>query len=90
MKHMKKRRIPARTEDVVAKVTCDICGAEINERHGYDIDKITVERKTGSCYPEGGNNVRVTVDLCGDCFDGKLLPWLKTQGAVPATAETDW
>lgn len=87
MKHTKLMSIPAKTREVIDKVTCDLCGNEI-ETVGYDCENITVSHRVGTMYPEGGGGVETVVDMCGSCFDSKLVPWLKTQGADPKP--TDW
>lgn len=82
MLNMKTVDVPATTKEVVESVTCDICGAETN-KPGYDIDETTINYRYGERYPEGGSWSEVVVDLCGKCFEEKLIPWLKSQGATP-------
>lgn len=89
MKHMKTIQIPAKTEKVVEKITCDLCGKEISDTQ-FKIDDVEICHESGSSYPEGGSGTRIAVDMCGDCFNGKLMPWLKSQGAEPRTEEWDW
>lgn len=82
MKHMKKVEIAATTRDETDFVTCDLCG-ECIEEAGYNIDEIEVRHRTGKSYPESGAGKETYVDMCGKCFDEKLVPWLRTQGAEP-------
>ncbi len=89
MKHLKTVEVPATTRETVDFVTCDLCGEKIDVR-GYDVDEVEVRHKTGSNYPEGGSGDETSVDMCGKCFDEKLVPWLRSQGAVPGTDEWDW
>lgn len=89
MKHMKTVEVPATTKEVVDRVTCDLCGAVINVR-GYDVDEVEVRHKTGSNYPEGGSGDETSVDMCGECFDEKLVPWLRSQGVEPRTEDWGW
>jgi hypothetical protein len=89
MKHMRTEQIPATTREVVDKVTCDLCGTEINCRGG-DAEEVEVKHRTGFSYPEGGAGEEVSVDLCGKCFDEKLVPWLRSQGVEPRTEDWDW
>lgn len=89
MKHMKTVEVPATTRETVDFVTCDLCGEKIDVR-GYDVDEVEVHHKTGSNYPEGGSGYETSVDMCGKCFDEKLVPWLRSQGAEPRTDEWDW
>ena len=89
MKHTKTVTVPAREETVTEKVTCDLCGNEIKKERG-NAENVEVKHTTGSSYPDGGMGEEVSVDLCGTCFDTKLIPWLTEQGAVPATREWDY
>lgn len=89
MKHMKTVEVPATTRDVVNFVACDLCGAKISVR-GYEIDEVEVRHKTGNNYPEGGSGNETSVDMCGKCFDKKLVPWLRSQGVEPRTEDWDW
>lgn len=89
MKHMKTVQVPATKKQVVEKVTCDLCGAEI-KRTGYSAEEVEIKHRTGDNYPEGGIGDETSVDMCGKCFDEKLVPWLRSQGAEPRTEEWDW
>jgi hypothetical protein len=89
MKHMKTVRVPATTKDYVDFVTCDLCGARIKDEQ-YVIDEVEVRHRAGTNYPEGGNGTEISVDVCGKCFDEKLIPWLKSQGAEPHVEEWDY
>ena len=88
MKHTEKRAAE-RIETFVVKVTCDICHEEIRREHG-SAEEVTVEHKTGFSYPEGGSGETVLVDICPKCFDERLVPWLKSQGAEPRKEEWSW
>ena len=89
MKHMKTVEVPATTRERVDFVTCDLCGAKIEDRP-FEVNEVEVRHKTGSNYPEGGSGDEVSVDMCGKCFDQKLVPWLRSQGVEPSTREWDW
>ena len=89
MKHMKTVSVPASTREVVEFVSCDLCGAKIKGKD-FDVNEVEVRHKTGWSYPEGGSGVEVSVDMCGKCFDEKLVPWLRSQGIQPNTREWDW
>ena len=89
MKHIKTIEVPATTRETVDFVVCDLCGARINEKN-YDVDEVEVRHKTGHSCPDGGNGEETSVDMCGKCFDEKLVPWLRSQGAEPRTEEWDW
>lgn len=79
MKHTELTEIPARMEEITVKVTCDLCGSEIPQ-YGVHVDRVTITRNTGRSYLEGGSGDTFSVDMCGNCFESKLTPWLESQG----------
>lgn len=90
---------PAHEHTSVDHVTCDLCGAKGKEgfwgqnkwtNGDYDIDETTVAFKSGSAYPEGGSYKSWSVDICSNCFNTKLRPWLEQQGAKFDMEESDW
>ena len=89
MKHMKTVQIPATTKQVEYKVTCDLCGEEI-KNEAFSAEEVEVRHKTGLSYPEGGSGDETSVDMCGKCFDTKLVPWLRSLDVEPMTREWDW
>jgi hypothetical protein len=89
MKHYKTVQVPAKESKVLYKTTCDLCGGEITSAC-YDAEEVEIRHRTGSNYPEGGSGEEVEVDMCGTCFDSKLVPWLREQGANPEPEEWDW
>lgn len=99
MKHYKTEKVPATTREVLDHTTCDICARTTREGDlpfgqdwapaEFDVDAVTVERHFGTNYPSGPNLKVTTFDICGNCFEEKLLPWLKEQGATPRTYEVD-
>ena len=88
MKHYKTVTIPEYTKNVEDKVTCDLCGVKITT-DTYEVDEVTVKHQYGHSYPEGGFGQEVEVDMCGECFESKLMPWLSSQG-VTQLVERDW
>ena len=88
MKHMKTVVVPEQRDQVVDFVTCDFCGVK-HANHSYDINEVEVRHKEGVLYPEGGSGTETRVDMCGKCFDEKLVPWLRSQGCLPCTVEWD-
>jgi hypothetical protein len=38
----------------------------------------------------GGNITTEIVDLCGKCWETRLIPWLMSQGCTMRTKERDW
>lgn len=86
---MKTVQVPASEKEIVDRVTCDLCGEEISPEK-YSAESVDVKHRTGSNYPEGGNGLEVSVDMCGKCFDEKLVPWLRSQGVEPRTSDWEW
>jgi acetylglutamate kinase len=81
MEHYEEKTI---TEKRLVKKTCDICGAEIPLKWdaGRNIDDVEIKRKVGYRldYGEGGEAKIFEPDICGKCFDEKILPFLKSLG----------
>jgi hypothetical protein len=90
MKHMKTVIVPAETTNVVSFVTCDLCKTKIETAGVFAVDETTVHHKVGKYYPEGGSGTETVIDICGKCFDEKLVPWVKAQGAEPTVTELNW
>lgn len=87
MEHKTLIKIPSKTIERVLFVTCDICNDKI-ENNSFDIDEVTIKHKTGYLYPEGGQGEYKKIDMCGKCFNQKLLPFLESIGATPSI--TQW
>lgn len=66
--------VPVTTRDVVKSTDCDICGYEIPEPKRFDVDEITVERRTGTCFPSDNWNKYETFDVCGGCWNIHVKP----------------
>lgn len=58
-------------------------------REGFDVNRTHIIREEGNNYPEGPSYTRMFWTICPKCFDGKLIPWLKEQGAEPTVEEID-
>lgn len=89
MEHVKTIEVPATTREVVVFVTCDLCGAKI-EKQVYEVNEVEVRHKVGDSYPESGSVTETSVDMCGKCFEEKLVPWLRSQCADPRIEDWDW
>ena len=63
---------------------CDLCGRRSGEYRWKTSSLEQVETKVhiqyGSWFAEGGYGEEYEADLCPECFDEKLIPWLKEQG----------
>jgi hypothetical protein len=96
MKVFKTVDVPATTSQVCIKRQCDLCGVESTHEDWnkglYEINeteiKITIKQTDGRSYPEGGSGTGYEIDLCPACFKGRLVPWLKSEGAT--IEETEW
>jgi len=90
MKHLRTVEVPSTQKQIVDFVSCDLCGEKIEHEGHYETNEIEVRHKVGSSYPEGGSGTETKVDLCDACFDGRLIPWIVSQGGKPQTNEWDW
>ncbi len=98
MKVYATKAIPAYESRYVARRRCDLCGLEVKgddwQAGSWEINETTVsieiKQKEGTNYPEGGSGTKHEIDICPDCFKGKLIPWLKSQGADIQEKEWDW
>lgn len=92
MKHYATIKVPAvpeTTKQVVERVTCDLCGAEIPQPESPAIfDQVTIERHEGTNEPDGGGwSRRRRFDCCVMCFEGLVVPWIERYGA--STVQVD-
>ena len=95
-----------RTEELVCvELLCDICGRKAASKHQsrYECDwaetgsavaesevSVTVRLRQGERFPECGSGDVYVIDICPECFHGKLIPWVETFGETiqPRTWET--
>lgn len=98
MKVYKKVTIPAvparpeREEKKFFGVACDLCGrnSDSGEDWGkdvYDVEETEIRYTSGHRYPDSGDTKTVEYHICPACFTGKLVPWMKSQGASPTESE---
>ena len=89
--HYKIRMKEMQVKDYV-KMTCDLCKRETKKHDWgegiFDVDEIEIKRYKGTSYPDGGCGTEIKVDICPDCFENKLVPWLKSQNC--AITEKHW
>ena len=93
--------VPASTREFVESVICDLCGKVFSAAntdsdginweppHG-DVAKTGVYIGKGYSYPESTNIKYRDYHICPTCFETKLEPWLKQQGATFTAREDDW
>lgn len=89
MRHMKTVEIPARTEELVDKTTCDFCGETIVPTRFEKAD-VKIEFDEGYSYPEGGRVDKTVFDCCPRCWGEKVLPALRGLGATPRNEAWDF
>jgi hypothetical protein len=90
MKHYKTILEPARERQYETHTTCDLCGAKCASDENYYDDEVTIKRREGTNYPDCGWGTETDVDMCGKCFQEKLVPWLQSQGAEVVAREWDY
>lgn len=85
------------SREIVDKITCDMCGCDGNstgnwkkERWSHEFEETIISFSEGRRYPDCGDHVEITCDICPDCFKNMLIPWLKSQGVEPQTTKYDW
>ena len=89
MKHNKTITIPEHTHIVTEFETCDLCGVKL-ETEPYEVDYVELCHRKGFNYPDNGYGVETLFDICGNCFQQKLVPLLISQGAQPQIGKWDW
>jgi hypothetical protein len=88
--HYRTEDVPATTRQIETHTTCDICGATIKDGGWGDFDECTIERSKGSRYGSDGHREETSMDMCGECFETKLVPWLESQGVKMRTEDRDY
>ena len=89
MKYMKTVVIPTKSVELEDYATCDLCNKRIEYTPGYDIDKVEITHRKGSEVPDSGYGVETTIDMCGECFDQRLVPWVRMLGGADIKPK-DW
>lgn len=84
---------PARADTVVDSLRCDICHRKAEgdnwTKDMYDAAETVVRWKAGTSFPEGGSGATTEIDICPECFETKLIPWVESQGGKPEKKEWD-
>lgn len=89
---MRETRIVTKQHRCVSAIVCDLCGdrtkgADWGEAQFFGHEVVRVDYTSGRSLPEGLMATRVRFDLCPDCFEGKLVPFLKSLGAEPSEVD---
>jgi hypothetical protein len=92
-----KRVVPQHDEDITVKYVCDLCHKEAPKpwskgwaESDYEVAEVEIRLKTGNRSPEGGYGEYRFFDLCPDCFNSILVPFLQGKGAQCYKEEWDW
>lgn len=98
------RRIETTTETqerkYVAEVRCDICCA-LGGASVYDLatdwdddlsstDESAIWSRRGYTDPDGGESTTTTADICNDCFEEHVVPFLESLGVKMRVKEIEW
>lgn len=89
MKYYTEKHVPAHTTQKFDRTECDICHQKIDdERRG--LDDVTIEHRFSDNYwPEGGDGIDTTFDVCAECWKVHIVPFMKSLGAEPQIKEWD-
>ena len=90
MKHIEKVEVPATMREFIDFVTCDLCKEKITPGSQFDATEIEVRCVNGDNFPDGGSTTEKSFDICRKCFEKKLIPWFRSQGAEPCIEEHNW
>ncbi len=87
------------TYKVCTKVICDLCGAEGSRKHDetaawsadtYEVKETTIIAQDGNRWPDSASIETTQFDICLNCFNDRLIPWFKSQGAEPTIGEIEY
>ena len=93
--------VPQKVDNVFVEAVCDICGkvSKIDDYDGIDwnngnevfLEKfVTIKKETKYSYPSGGDGKQEYFEICDECFDDKVVPFLESLGAKKYFKEYDW
>lgn len=81
------------SEEIVEFTICDVCKHKfVGEKWGvgyYDVAETIIKMRIGKSYPEGSHGEEISLDVCPNCFEEKLIPLLETIGVIPNYTEWD-
>lgn len=72
--------------DQVVKIVCDLCKVEYPvgwSKDEHDDLESEVNLKLGRSWPGDAYGEIIEFDICPSCFQNRLIPWMKSQGAEP-------
>jgi len=88
--------IPEQTVTQLESTTCDLCHKTIKgddwgsgDSYRQFVKEITISLdETTYWTQEGGTTTMTEFHICPECFKNKLIPWFKSQKAIPTIKET--
>lgn len=91
----KKVDVPAHTRIETDYVECELCKSRTSDEsnwggEAYRVNEVRVRLRGGTSFPEGGTITETIVDLCPECFETKLLPWIRSHGGTERQREIDF
>lgn len=89
MRRYEHKTYPAVTRRELVETKCDLCGRNLKEKN-YEVREATIRVKVGESYPEGGTVVEREVDICPECVEEKVFPFLESLGATVHEEKTDF
>jgi hypothetical protein len=93
MKYFVEIKVPETIRKVQQYIECDLCKKHHTNNWKesiYDDVEVEICLRIGRSYPDGGSGENISFDICPDCFNTKLIPWMKSQGVEPEMKEWDW
>ena len=87
---MVTRQIPAKTETFANRTFCDICKSEIEKNYYGNVSYVEISYTSGISYPEGGRKEKKYYDMCPQCFESQLVPFLSSLGMNSYDEDYDW
>jgi hypothetical protein len=87
--------IPQHTETRERFRLCELCGNKGSAGGEwatslYDVDETTIENGVGEHCDGSGHRDVAELDICGECFRTKLIPWFEAQGGKPRTKRIEY
>ena len=101
-KEVIKPAVPETTQQVFSEGSCDICGKVSTEYDSFNscfnwseesyyhkkMVQIFLENRYN--YIDSGSSQKEFFEICPDCFENKVVPFLESLGAKKYTEERDW
>ncbi|MFA1510002.1 hypothetical protein ACDN41_12300 [Priestia aryabhattai] len=73
---MKTYKEETKKVKAIDKHICDICSVDMKDEEWGD-SETKIELKKGNVLIEGDVRLRYSVDICVDCFEGKIMPLIE-------------